>query len=230
NELGKAIGTQAKRMGVNFNFSPVVDVNTNPENPIIGNRSFGSDVQNVSDKGIAYMLGLKEKDVLASAKHFPGHGDTSTDSHKTLPVVGYDLGRLKSVELAPFQKLIDAGVPAIMVAHLSVPAFESDPKIPSSLSYKNITDLLKNQMNFKGLVVTDALNMSGVANAYPPGEVDLKAFEAGNDILLFSQDVKTAKQKIIEKINLGEISEERLERSEEHTSELQSREKLVCRL
>src|SRR5690606_10094128 len=212
NELGKAIGTQVKRMGVNFNFAPDVDVNTNPENPIIGNRSFGSDVQNVSDKGIAYMLGLKEKGVLAPANHFPGHGDTSTDSHKTLPVVGHDLGRLKSVELAPFQKLIDAGVPAIMVAHLNVPALD-DSGLPTTLSKKVVTDLLKNQMQFKGLVVTDALNMSGVANAYPPGEVDLKAFEAGNDILLFSQDVKTAKQKIIEKINSGEISEERLAES-----------------
>src|SRR5690606_32635533 len=150
--------------------------------------------------------------VLASAKHFPGHGDTSTDSHKTLPVVAHDLERLKSVELAPFQKLIDAGVPAIMVAHLNVPALD-DSGLPTTLSKKVVTDLLKNQMQFKGLVVTDALNMSGVANAYPPGEVDLKAFEAGNDILLFSQDVKTAKQKIIEKINSGEISEERLAES-----------------
>lgn len=211
-EMGNAVGEQAKRMGVSFNFAPVVDVNTNPQNPIIGNRSFGSDVQNVADKGITYMLGMKEKGVLASAKHFPGHGDTSTDSHKTTPVVGHDLSRLKLVELAPFQKLIDAGVPAIMVAHLSVPALD-DSGTPSSLSKKIITDLLKKEMHFKGLVVTDALNMSGVANAYPAGEVDLRAFEAGNDILLFSQDVKTAKQKIIEKINSGEISEERLAES-----------------
>lgn len=212
-ETGNAIGEQASRMGVNFNFAPVVDVNTNPQNPIIGNRSFGSDVKNVSEKGIQYMLGMKEKGVLASAKHFPGHGDTSTDSHKTTPVVDHNLTRLNSVELAPFKNLIEAGVPAIMVAHLSVPALEPNAKLPSSLSYKIVTELLKNQMNFKGLIVTDALNMSGVANAYSAGEVDLKAFEAGNDILLFSQAVKTGKQKIIDKINSGEISEERLAES-----------------
>ncbi|MBA5630634.1 glycoside hydrolase family 3 N-terminal domain-containing protein [Moheibacter lacus] len=211
-EMGNAIGEQANTMGVHFNFAPVVDVNTNPKNPIIGNRSYGSDVQNVADKGINYMLGMKEKSVLASAKHFPGHGDTSTDSHYTTPVVEHDLARLKSIELAPFQKLIDAGVPAIMVAHLSVPALD-DSGIPTTLSKKVVTDLLKNEMHFKGLIVTDALNMDGVAKKYPPGEVDLMAFEAGNDILLFSQDVKTAKQKIIEKINSGEITEERLAES-----------------
>src|SRR5690606_25356219 len=139
-QMGNAIGEQAKTLGVNFNFAPVVDVNTNPQNPIIGNRSFGSDVENVAQKGINYMMGMKEKGVLASAKHFPGHGDTSTDSHKTLPTVDHDLTRLKSVELAPFQKLIDAGVPAIMVAHLNVPALD-DSGIPSSLSKKIITDL-----------------------------------------------------------------------------------------
>ncbi len=211
-QMGNAIGEQAKTMGVNFNFAPVVDVNTNPQNPIIGNRSFGSDVENVSQKGINYMLGMKEKGVLASAKHFPGHGDTSQDSHHTTPVVNHDLSRLKSVELAPFQKLIDAGVPAIMVAHLSVPALDNSG-LPTTLSKKVVTDLLKNEMHFQGLIITDALNMDGVAKAYPPGEVDLKAFEAGNDILLFSQNVKTAKQKIIEKINAGEISEERLAES-----------------
>src|SRR5690606_1751945 len=211
-QMGNAIGEQAKTLGVNFNFAPVVDVNTNPQNPIIGNRSFGSDVENVAQKGINYMLGMKEKKVLASAKHFPGHGDTSTDSHKTLPTVDHDLTRLKSVELAPFQKLIDAGVPAIMVAHLNVPALD-DSGTPSSLSKKIITDLLKNEMHFKGLIVTDALNMDGVAKVYPPGEVDAMAFEAGNDILLFSQNVKTAKQLIIEKINSGEITEDRLAES-----------------
>lgn len=211
-QMGNNIGEQAARLGVNFNFAPVSDVNTNPQNPIIGNRSYGSDVENVSAKGIAYMQGMKEKGVLASAKHFPGHGDTNQDSHKTLPSVNHDIQRLKSVELASFQKLIDAGVAAVMVAHLNVPALD-DTGLPSSLSKKIITDLLKGKMKFKGLVITDALNMAGVANAYPPGEVDLLAFEAGNDILLFSQDVKTAKQKIIEKINSGEISEQRLEES-----------------
>lgn len=211
-QMGNNIGEQAARMGVHFNFAPTVDVNTNPKNPIIGNRSYGSNVENVSQKGINYMLGMKEKGVLASAKHFPGHGDTSQDSHKVLPTIDHDINRLKSVELAPFQKLIDAGVAAIMVAHLNVPALDNSG-LPASLSKKIITDLLKNQMNFKGIVITDALNMDGVAKQYPPGVVDLMAFEAGNDILLFTQDVKTAKQKIIEKINSGEITEERLAES-----------------
>src|SRR5690606_36242336 len=167
-QMGNAIGEQSNTMGVHFNFAPVVDVNTNPKNPIIGNRSYGSDVENVSQKGINYMLGMKDKKVLASAKHFPGHGDTSQDSHKTLPVVDHDLTRLKSVELAPFQKLIDAGVPAIMVAHLNVPALDNSG-LPTTLSKKVVTDLLKNEMHFKGLIVTDALNMDGVAKKYPPG-------------------------------------------------------------
>lgn len=212
-ETGNAIGEQAARLGVNFNFAPVVDVNTNPQNPIIGNRSFGSDVQNVSQKGVEYMLGMKEKGILASAKHFPGHGDTSADSHKTTPVINHDLARLNSVELAPYKTMIDAGVPAIMVSHLSVPALEPDPKLPATLSYKILTELLKEKMKFKGLIVTDALNMAGVTNMYPAGQIDLMAFEAGNDILLFSQAVKTGKQKIMDKINLGEISEERLAES-----------------
>lgn len=211
-QMGNNIGEQSARMGVHFNFAPTVDVNTNPKNPIIGNRSFGSNVENVAQKGISYMLGMKERGVLASAKHFPGHGDTSQDSHKVLPMIAHDLQRLKSVELAPFQKLIDAGVASIMVSHLNVPALDNSG-LPATLSKKIITDLLKNEMNFKGLVITDALNMDGVAKQYPPGTVDLMAFEAGNDILLFSQDVKTAKQKIIDKINSGEISEARLAES-----------------
>lgn len=211
-EMGQAIGEQVNRMGVHFNFAPAVDVNTNPLNPIIGNRSFGSNVDNVAAKGIAYMEGMLEKGVLASAKHFPGHGDTHADSHKTTPVVGHDLARLKAVELATFQKLIDAGVASVMVAHLNVPALD-DSGLPSSISKKIITDVLKNDMNFQGLVITDALNMAGVANAYAPGVVDLMAFEAGNDILLFSQNVKKAKEKIIEKINSGEITEARLAES-----------------
>lgn len=211
-KMGENIGEQVSRVGVHFNFAPTVDVNSNSENPVIGNRSYGSDVNNVAQKGIAYMQGMLKHNVLSSAKHFPGHGDTSTDSHKTLPLVNHDIERLKSVELATFQKLIDAGVASVMIAHLNVPALD-ESGLPSSLSKKIITDLLKNEMNFKGLVITDALNMAGVANQYPPGIVDLMAFEAGNDILLFSQDVKTAKSKIIEKINNGEIDERRLEES-----------------
>src|SRR5690625_3925614 len=211
-QMGENIGEQVSRIGVHFNFAPTVDVNTNPENPVIGSRSYGSNVENVAQKGIAYMRGMMKHKVLSSAKHFPGHGDTSTDSHKILPLVNHEIERLKAVELATFQKLIDAGVASVMIAHLNVPALD-DSGTPSSLSKKIVTDLLKKEMNFKGLVITDALNMAGVSNQYAPGTVDLMAFEAGNDILLFSQDVKTAKSKIIEKIQSGEIDESRLEES-----------------
>lgn len=211
-QMGENIGEQVSRIGVHFNFAPTVDVNTNPENPVIGSRSYGSNVENVAQKGIAYMRGMMKHKVLSSAKHFPGHGDTSTDSHKILPLVNHEIERLKAVELASFQKLIDAGVASVMIAHLNVPALD-DSGTPSSLSKKIVTDLLKKEMNFKGLVITDALNMAGVSNQYAPGIVDLMAFEAGNDILLFSQDVKTAKSKIIEKIQSGEIDESRLEES-----------------
>lgn len=211
-EMGRNIGEQTKRLGVGFNFAPDADVNTNPENPVIGNRSYGSDVDNVTAKGIAYMQGMMEQGILASAKHFPGHGDTQQDSHKTTPVVAHDREHLNNVELASFQKLIDAGVPAIMVAHLNVPALD-DSGLPSSISKKIITDVLKNEMNFKGIVITDALNMTGVTQGRAPGEVEVMAFEAGNDILLFAQNVGIAKQSLLDKINVGEISEERLEES-----------------
>ena len=212
-QVGKQIGVQANRMGVQFNFSPSVDVNVNPNNPIIGNRSFGSNPDRVAAKGIAYMNGMKAQNVLSSAKHFPGHGNTDQDSHKTLPLVPDNKADLEKYHVAPFKKMIDAGVQSIMVAHLNIPALEPDPKIPSTLSKKIITDYLKGELQFKGIIITDALNMDGVAKMYPPGDVDYRAFIAGNDILLFSQNVKVGKQKIIDAINKGEISEERLEES-----------------
>lgn len=211
--VGKQIGVQANRVGVQFNFSPSVDVNVNPNNPIIGNRSFGSNPDRVAEKGIAYMNGMKEQHVLSSAKHFPGHGNTDQDSHKTLPLIPDNKADLEKYHVAPFRKMIEAGVQSIMVAHLNVPALEPDLKIPSTLSKKIITDYLKGELQFKGIIITDALNMDGVAKMYPPGDVDYRAFVAGNDILLFSQNVKVGKQKIIDAINKGEISEARLEES-----------------
>lgn len=211
--VGKQIGVQANRVGVQFNFSPSVDVNVNPNNPIIGSRSFGSNPDRVAEKGIAYMNGMKEQHVLSSAKHFPGHGNTDQDSHKTLPLIPDNKADLEKYHVAPFRKMIEAGVQSIMVAHLNVPALEPDLKIPSTLSKKIITDYLKGELQFKGIIITDALNMDGVAKMYPPGDVDYRAFVAGNDILLFSQNVKVGKQKIIDAINKGEISEARLEES-----------------
>ncbi|TDM00198.1 MAG: beta-N-acetylglucosaminidase [Flavobacteriaceae bacterium] len=212
-QVGERIASHAKRIGVHMNFGPVVDINVNPSNPIIGNRSFGSNRENVSHKAVAYARGMQDQYVLGSAKHFPGHGDTSQDSHKTLPTITHDLAQLDSLDLYPFKRLIDAKVASIMVAHLNVPALEPNATLPSSLSKKIITDLLKNKLGYKGLIITDALNMQGVAAAYAPGEVDLKAFEAGNDILLFSQAVETGKSKIKQALENGTLSQERLEES-----------------
>ena len=212
-EMASKIAEDAKKMGIYWNFAPVVDVNTNPKNPIIGNRSFGSDVQNVIAKALAYAQGLQDNGVLAAIKHFPGHGDTDVDSHLDLPVVKHSLERLNKIELAPFKALMDKKIGGVMIAHLYVPQLEKGKNIPASISYDIVTNLLKNKFQYEGLVITDALNMNAVAKKYPAGELDLRAFKAGNDVLLFSQDVPTGKKLIKEAIQKGEISEKRLEES-----------------
>ena len=212
-EMASKIAEDAKKMGIYWNFAPVVDVNTNPKNPIIGNRSFGSDVQNVIAKSLAYAQGLQDNGVLAAIKHFPGHGDTDVDSHLDLPVVKHSLERLNKIELAPFKALMDKKIGGAMIAHLYVPQLEKEKNIPASISYDIVTNLLKNKFRYEGLVITDALNMNAVAKKYPAGELDLRAFKAGNDVLLFSQDVPTGKKLIKEAIQKGEINEKRLEES-----------------
>ena len=212
-EMASKIAEDAKKMGIYWNFAPVVDVNTNPKNPIIGNRSFGSDVQNVIAKALAYAQGLQDNGVLAAIKHFPGHGDTDVDSHLDLPVVKHSLERLNKIELAPFKALMDKKIGGAMIAHLYVPQLEKGKNIPASISYDIVTNLLKNKFRYEGLVITDALNMNAVAKKYPAGELDLRAFKVGNDVLLFSQDVPTGKKLIKEAIQKGEISEKRLEES-----------------
>lgn len=212
-EMTSKIAQDCKRMGIHWDFAPVVDVNTNPNNPIIGNRSFGSDKKNVIEKALAYARGLQDHGVLASMKHFPGHGDTDKDSHLDLPVVSHSLERLTEIELAPFKTLMDKKIGGVMVAHLYVPALEPQKGIPASLSSNIITDLLKKQFHYKGLVITDALNMNAVASRFSPGEIDLRAFKAGNDIMLFSQDVPNGKALIKAAIEKGEITLERLEES-----------------
>lgn len=211
--VGVAIGRQCKRMGVHIDFAPVVDVNNNPNNPVINARSYGEDKTRVAKMAIAYMHGLQSQGIMACAKHFPGHGDTDVDSHKDLPVIRKSLAQLESLELYPFKQMIEAGVNSIMVAHLEVPALESEPHVPTTLSKNTITNLLKKKMGFKGLVFTDALNMKGVTKYFAAGEVDLRAFMAGNDVLLFSQDVPTAIAKIKEAMEAGQITEEHLETS-----------------
>ena len=212
-DIGKQIGAHVKRMGMHINFSPVVDINTNPDNPIIGNRSFGEDRDNVTNKALAYMRGMQSTGILANAKHFPGHGDTDLDSHKILPTISFTKKRLDSIELHPYKRLFQEGLSSVMIAHLNVPALEKRKKIPSSISKVIVTDLLQNDLNFQGLIFTDALNMKGASNFKKPGEIDLAAFLAGNDVLLISESIPKAHQLIVEAFRKGKISEERLSRS-----------------
>lgn len=212
-EMSAKIAEDAKRMGINWDFAPVVDVNTNPNNPIIGNRSFGSEVPNVISSALAYSNGLQDNNILAAIKHFPGHGDTDQDSHLDLPVISHSLKRLNEIEIEPFKALMDKGIGGVMVAHLYVPALEKTKGIPASISKNIITGILKEQLGYKGLIITDALNMGAVANKFKAGELDAMAFSAGNDIMLFSQDVSTGKKLIQQAIDKGEISQNRVEES-----------------
>lgn len=211
-QTGRQIGEHCKRLGVHFNFAPVVDINTNPLNPIIGNRSFGEDRDNVTDKALAFMKGMQSAGVLANAKHFPGHGDTDQDSHKTLPTISFNEKRIDSIELYPYKKLFKQGLSSVMVAHLKVPSLEPSG-YPSSLSKPIVTDLLKESLGFNGLIFTDALTMKGAADFKEIGAIDLAAFKAGNDVMLMSENVTIGMSKIIDAYYTGEISEERLELS-----------------
>lgn len=212
-ETAAAIAAQCKRLGVHINFAPDIDINNNPRNPVINFRSFGEDKARVSRLGIAYMKGLQKHGIMACAKHFPGHGDVAVDSHEDLPVITKDLGSLKNLELYPFRALIEAGVQSVMIAHLSVPALDNTPHLPTTLSDKVVTGLLKKEMGFEGLIFTDALNMKGVTKYFSDGETDLRAFVAGNDVLLFSQDVPLAIRKIKSALERGVITEARLAHS-----------------
>lgn len=212
-KAGSRIGQHCKAMGMQFNFAPDIDINTNPANPIIGNRSFGEDKNNVASKGIAFTKGMQSVGVLASAKHFPGHGDTSKDSHKTLPLIDFPSERLYQVEMYPFKELIDNGVASVMVGHLNIPSLESKQGLPSSLSHHIVSDILKKQMEFEGLIFTDALGMKGVADYLPVGEVEVSAFLAGNDILLMPENISKGFEAIKNAYLSKRISEERLSHS-----------------
>jgi beta-glucosidase-like glycosyl hydrolase/CubicO group peptidase (beta-lactamase class C family) len=207
-EFGKEIAKQCKRIGIHINFAPVIDVNNNASNPVINYRSFGEDKENVAKKGMAYMIGLQDNHIVASGKHFPGHGDTDTDSHLDLPVINHSFQRLDEIELYPFKRLIYAGLTSVMIAHLHIPALDSAPNMPSSLSKKIITDLLKKKMKFDGLVFTDALGMQGVAKHFQPGDVEVKAIMAGVDVLLMPENVPVAFMKIKTALANGDITEE----------------------
>ncbi|MDY8138461.1 glycoside hydrolase family 3 N-terminal domain-containing protein [Aquimarina sp. 2201CG5-10] len=212
-DTGRQIAKHCKRLGVHINFAPVVDINTNPKNPIIGNRSFGEDKDNVTQKALAFMKGMQKEGVLASAKHFPGHGDTDSDSHKTLPTINFGAQRIDSIELYPYKQMIKEGLSSVMIAHLNIPSLEPRSGYPSSISENVVTNILKDSLQFNGLIFTDALNMKGASDFKDPGDIDLAALLAGNDILLISEDVPLASQKIVSAYYSGLVTEERLSHS-----------------
>ncbi|MDF1574260.1 MAG: glycoside hydrolase family 3 N-terminal domain-containing protein [Bacteroidales bacterium] len=208
--LGRDMGTQFNRLGVHMNLAPVADINNNPANPVIGSRSFGEGRQNVTAKVVALMEGLQDKGVLVAAKHFPGHGDTDTDSHQALPLIPYDRERLDSLELFPFREAIYRGLTGVMVAHLRVPELDDRENRATTLSRPAITGLLKEEMGFRGLIITDALNMKGLSSYFEPGIREVEAVRAGNDILLMPADVDKAISAIKRAVRQGSISEEEI--------------------
>src|SRR5579863_6299606 len=209
--MGKITAQEARAIGVPWIFAPDADVNSNPDNPIINTRSFGEDPARVSEFVAAFVRGVEENGGIATAKHFPGHGDTSTDSHLDLPTVTVDRAHLDGVELAPFRAAIAAGAGSIMTGHLAIPALEPDPDVPATMSPKITTDLLRGQMGFNGLVVTDALDMGGVTVRYPPGEVAVRSILAGADVLLVSPVLDAALQDVHEAVASGRIPMSRLD-------------------
>lgn len=211
-QMGYDIARQMKRLGLHINFSPVADINNNPHNPVINYRSFGQNKQNVAQKSVAYMRGLKRGGVMPVGKHFPGHGDTEHDSHLTLPIINHSWHRLDSLELYPFRQLIADSIDAIMTAHLHVPALDTAKNISATLSQKIVTTLLKNKLNYNGLIFTDALNMEGVAGYFEPGQIEYKALMAGCDVLLVPQNAHAAIEYLANKANtdnalLGRINQ-----------------------
>ena len=204
-DFGKEIARQSKRLGMHINFAPVVDVNSNPKNPVIGTRSFGESKENVAEKASAYARGMQDNGLIANAKHFPGHGDTDKDSHYTLPFLGHGTQRLDEIELYPFKKLIKDGVMSMMIAHLNVPSLDNSGT-PTSLSPKVVKELLIDSLKYKGLIFTDGLGMKGVANSNNPGEAEIKAILAGNDMLLIPMSVSKGKMAIQKALKNGKLT------------------------
>lgn len=212
-QVGSAMAKQFVRLGIHINYAPTIDINNNPLNPVIGQRSFGDDREKVALYGAAIIKGLQDGGTLTSAKHFPGHGDTEIDSHKSLPVLAFDRTRLDSLELYPFKHVIKEGVAMVMVGHLNVPSLDS-AGVPSSISYPIITGLLKEELGFEGIVVTDALGMKGVTEYLPKERVAIESFKAGSDILLMPPGDKRKSIAAFRKaVRRGEISIERLDES-----------------
>jgi beta-N-acetylhexosaminidase len=191
-KMGQAVAAQCKRMGIHVNYAPAVDINNNPGNPVIGFRSFGEDKYKVAQLGIAYMKGMQDGGIMACAKHFPGHGDTETDSHLDLPLINKTMAQLDSLELYPFREIFKAGIGSAMIAHLSIPSIDNTANRPTTLSKNNVTNLLRIKLGFNGLVFTDALEMKGVTKYFPAGEAAVEALIAGNDMLCLPENVDEA--------------------------------------
>jgi len=208
-QMGAAIAEQCKRLGIQINYGPVIDINNNPLNPVINDRSFGQSKTKVIQQGVAYMKGMQDNGIMATAKHFPGHGDVNVDSHFDLPVINKSRAALDSLELEPFKALINAGIESIMVAHLSVPAIDDRPKYATSISPNAVNGLLKKELGFKGISVTDAMDMKAIANYFPQGEANVQAILAGNDMLCLPGDLGQSIKKI-----RAAIKERRLKRSD----------------
>jgi beta-N-acetylhexosaminidase len=205
-QYGRVVGEQCKRMGIQVNYAPVVDVNNNPNNPVINDRSFGEDKYKVAAYAIQYMKGMQDVGTMACAKHFPGHGDVDVDSHLDLPVINKSREQLDSLELYPFREIFKAGVGSVMIAHLSVPSIDSGINRATSISKNNVTGLLRNEMHYDGLTFTDALEMKGVAKYYPDGEISLEALIAGNDMLCLPGDIPGSIEKILKAIKKKKLT------------------------
>ncbi len=205
-QYGKLVAEQCKRLGITVNYAPVVDINNNPYNPVINDRSFGEDKYKVAAYGIEYMKGMQDAGVMACAKHFPGHGDVAVDSHLDLPVINKSLEQLDSLEFYPFKEIFKAGVGSVMVAHLYIPAIDSTPNRATSISTKNINGLLRNEFNYQGLTFTDALEMQGVQKFFPGGEASVQSIIAGNDMLCLPGDVEQTIAKVKEAIKNKELT------------------------
>lgn len=226
-DIGKLLGKEVSAFGFNLDFAPVLDINSNPDNPVIGNRSFGKDTEIVSDLGIRTMEGIQSEQVISVVKHFPGHGDTAVDSHKELPIIQKSLKDLHALELIPFMRAIDRGAEVVMVGHILLPKIDST--YPSSLSEKVITDILRKQLGYEGIIITDDMTMKAVLNTFEIGEAAVSAVKAGNDIVLIAHDysnVIKAKEAILRAIEAGEITEQRIDESVKRILSIKKKYKL----
>ncbi len=221
--MGRITALEGRALGIHMTYAPVVDVNINPDNPIINTRSIGEDPEQVGSIAQAFIKGCQDHGLIATAKHFPGHGDTDLDSHSVLATITGNRDRLEKVELYPFKKAIEAGVQAIMTAHLHIPALDPTPDLPATLSHPILTELLRNEMGFQGMIVTDAMGMGGVTTLYAPEEAALRAVRAGVDMLLLPPEPKKVIDALIDAVREGRISESRIDVSVKRILEAKAR-------